>query len=83
MNNVVMYNSQGNASEREELHSEFCSVFFVDFFPGVRECGGTALQTVILEGDTGTATGTEECRKETNVPVKSDDNFFGSLSAIL
>ena len=35
-----MYNSQGNASEREELHSEFCSVFFVDFFPGVRECGG-------------------------------------------
>ena len=34
-----MYNSQGNASEREELHSEFCSVFFVRLISTQRPAG--------------------------------------------
>merc|ERR1740123_1844587 len=37
-----MYTSQGGASRGEELRTEFCSVFCLVFFPGVREWGDRA-----------------------------------------
>jgi hypothetical protein len=43
-----MYNSQGGASEREELHSEFCSVFLFDFFPGVQMGGPRFVAGLVL-----------------------------------
>ena len=47
MNNVVS-NSQGGASEGGELHSELCSVFLFDFFPGVREWGDRASSRLLV-----------------------------------
>ena len=43
-----MYNSQGNASEREELHSEFCSVFLLIFFRAFALWGDRASSRLLV-----------------------------------